>query len=81
MPTTAMPKTTRIAMNACQVGLLASAREIAGRDVGPAGHAGDKPRQAEHADDEALPVAGHRECRDQRDQDQVEQVTGHSINL
>ena len=30
MPTTAMPKTIRIAMNACQVGLLASAREIPG---------------------------------------------------
>ena len=51
------------------------------RDNGADDDADDEAGQAQHADDEALPVARYRERCDQRDQDQVEQVTGHSINL
>jgi hypothetical protein len=53
----------------------------AGRDERPSGDAQDESSQAEDADDEALAVPGDGESREQYDQDQVEQVAGHVINL
>ena len=41
------------------------------------GRAAQEPGETQDSDDEALAIAGHGECRGERNQDQVKQVTRH----
>ena len=43
--------------------------------------AADEAEEAEHADDEALPVAGHGERGHDHDQDEVEHITAHDLTV
>ena len=66
-----------MATSACRAGPLTSARAMAGEKTRADRRAAEEADEAQDADDEALPVAGHGERCGERDQDQVQQVTGH----
>ena len=79
-PITAKLTSKTTAMTSCWVWPPTRAREMLGPILRAEQRAAHEAEEAEHADDEALPVTGDGERGHNHDQDEVEHISAHDPN-